>query len=129
MNDKKTPKKECKNSFCPAMVNPFDAMMMVVVRRFDRALRELENRKAPLNEVELLHQNAKISFYNAMVMQSIETKFSPEEIVALYQNEELAEGAWLIWNDIKCPLNKLLIIIAKLSVDDEVKEAVVDFIM
>lgn len=60
MNDKKTPEKECKNPFCPAMVNSFDAMMMVVVRRFDRALRELENRKAPLNEVELLHQNARL---------------------------------------------------------------------
>ena len=37
MNDKMTPDKERENCPCrKAIINPFDAMMMVVVRRLDK---------------------------------------------------------------------------------------------
>ena len=40
MNDKMTPDKERENCPCrKAIINPFDAMMMVVVRRLDKASR------------------------------------------------------------------------------------------
>ena len=41
MNDKMTPDKERENCPCrKAIINPFDAMMMVVVRRLDKAYLE-----------------------------------------------------------------------------------------
>ena len=94
MNDKMTPDKERENCPCrKSIINPFDAMMMVVVR------------------------------------QSIETVFSPEEIIALYENDDLAGGAWTVWNDIGCPVDKILIIIAKLSINEPIQKAVADLLM
>ncbi len=52
MNDKKITKMEWDN--CPfkkIIINPFDAMMMVVVRRLD-AYHELKNCKLPATETE-----------------------------------------------------------------------------
>ena len=51
--DKMTPDKEREN--CPgrkAIINPFDAMMMVVVRRLDKAYLELKRSKPPAKEAE-----------------------------------------------------------------------------
>lgn len=48
MNDKMTPDKERENCPCrKAIINPFDAMMMVVVRRLDKAYLELKRSKPP----------------------------------------------------------------------------------
>ena len=105
MKDKMTPDKERENCPCrKAIINPFDAMMMVVVRRLD-------------------------SFYGELVRKSIETVFSPEEIIALYENDDLAEDAWTVWNDIGCPVDKILIIIAKLSINEPIQKAVADLLM
>lgn len=101
MNDKMTPDKERENCPCrKAIINPFDAMMMVVVRRLDKAYLELKRSKTPAKEAEFALRSAKLSFYGELVRQSIETVFSPEEIIALYENDDLAEGAWTVWNDI-----------------------------
>lgn len=130
MNDKKIT--EMEREHCPfkkAIINPFDAMMMVVVRRLDEAYHELKNSKPPATEAEFTLRNAKLCFYRELIRQSIETVFSPEEIVALYENEELAGGAWMIWNDIGCPVNKVLVIIAKLSIDEPIQKAVADLLM
>lgn len=87
MNDKMTPDKERENCPCrKAIINPFDAMMMVVVRRLDKAYLELKRSKPPAKEAEFALRNAKLSFYGELVRQSIETVFSPEEIIALYEN-------------------------------------------
>ena len=95
MNDKMTPDKERENCPCrKAIINPFDAMMMVVVRRLDKAYLELKRSKPPAKEAEFALRNAKLSFYGELVRQSIETVFSPEEIIALYENDDLAGGAW-----------------------------------
>ena len=104
-------------------------MMMVVVRRLDAAYIELKNAKPPVKEAEIALRNAKLCFLNEVVRQSIETVFSPEEIIALYENKDLAEGAWTIWNDIGCPLDRLLIIIAKLSINEPIQKTVADFMM
>lgn len=64
-----------------------------------------------------------------LVRQSIETVFSPEEIIALYENDDLAGGAWTVWNDIGCPVDKILIIIAKLSINEPIQKAVADLLM
>ena len=91
MNDKMTPDKERENCPCrKAIINPFDAMMMVVVRRLDKAYLELKRSKPPAKEAEFALRNAKLSFYGELVRQSIETVFSPEEIIALYENDDLA---------------------------------------
>jgi len=55
--------------------------------------------------------------------------FSPEEIIALYENDDLAGGAWTVWNDIGCPVDKILIIIAKLSINEPIQKAVADLLM
>ena len=130
MNDKKTTEKEREN--CPfrkAIINPFDAMMIVVVRRLDESYHELKNCKLSATETEFTLRNAKLCFYRELIKQSIDTEFSPEEIVALYENEELARGAWMIWNDIGCPVDKILIIIAKLSINEPIQKAVADLLM
>ena len=130
MNDKMTPDKERENCPCrKAIINPFDAMMMVVVRRLDKAYLELKRSKPPAKEAEFALRNAKLSFYGELVRQSIETVFSPEEIFALYVNDDLAGGAWTVWNDIGCPVDKILIIIAKLSINEPIQKAVADLLM
>ena len=126
MNDKMTPDKERENCPCrKSIINPFDAMMMVVVRRLDKAYLELKRSKPPAKEAEF----AKLSFYGELVRQSIETVFSPEEVIALYENDALAEDAWTVWNDIGCPVDKILIIIAKLSINEPIQKAVADLLM
>ncbi len=46
-----TPDKERENCPCrKAIINPFDAMMMVVVRRLDKAYLELKRSKTPAKE-------------------------------------------------------------------------------
>ena len=55
--------------------------------------------------------------------------FSPEKIIAMYENDDLAEGAWTVWNDIGCPVDKILIIIAKLSINEPIQKAVADLLM
>ena len=80
-------------------------------------------------EAEFALRNAKLSFYGELVRQSIETVFSPEEIIALYENDDLAGGAWTVWNDIGCPVDKILIIIAKLSINETIQKAVADLLM
>ena len=130
MNDKMTPDKERENCPCrKSIINPFDAMMMVVVRRLDKAYLELKRSKPPAKEAEFALRNAKLSFYGELVRQSIETVFSPEEIIALYENDDLAGGAWTVWNDIGCPVGKILIIIAKLSINEPIQKAVADLLM
>ena len=62
MNDKMTPDKERENCPCrKAIINPFDAMMMVVVRRLDKAYLELKRSKPPAKEAEFALRNAKLS--------------------------------------------------------------------
>ena len=130
MKDKMTNEsKKANGSYKEVIINPFDAMMMVVVRRLDAAYIELKNTKPPVKEAEIALRNAKLCLLNEMVRQSIETVFSPEEIIALYENKDLAEGAWTIWNDIGCPLDRLLIIIAKLSINDPIQKTFADFMM
>ena len=104
-------------------------MLMVVVRRLDKAYLELKRSKPPAKEAEFALRNAKLSFYGELVRQSIETVFSPEEIIALYENDDLAEDAWTVWNDIGCPVDKILIIIAKLSINEPIQKAVADLLM
>ena len=59
MNDKMTPDKERENCPCrKAIINPFDAMMMVVVRRLDEAYHELKRSKPPSKEAEFALRNA-----------------------------------------------------------------------
>ena len=130
MKDKMTNEsKKANGNYKEVIINPFDAMMMVVVMRLDAAYIELKNAKPPVKEAEIALRNAKLCFLNEMVRQSIETVFSPEEIIALYENKDLAEGAWTIWNDIGCPLDRLLIIIAKLSINEPNQKTVADFMM
>lgn len=130
MKDKMTNEsKKANGNYKEVIINPFDAMMMVVVRRLDAAYIELKNTKPPVKEAEIALRNAKLCLLNEMVRQSIETVFSPEEIIALYENKDLAEGAWTIWNDIGCPLDRLLIIIAKLSINEPIQKTVADFMM
>ena len=130
MKDKMTNEsKKTNGSYKEVIINPFDAMMMVVVRRLDAAYIELKNTKPPVKEAEIALRKAKLCFLNEMVRQSIETVFSPEEIIALYENKDLAEGAWTIWNDIGCPLDRLLIISAKLSINEPIQKTVADFMM
>ena len=127
MNDKMTPDKERENCPCrKAIINPFDAMMMVVVRRLDKAYLELKRSKPPAKEAEFALRNAKLSFYGELVRQSIETVFSPEEIVALYEEKDLAEVAWLFWNDIKCPVDDVLLLLARLACCDEISDEELD---
>ena len=72
MNDKMTPDKERENCPCrKAIINPFDAMMMVVVRRLDKAYLELKRSKPPAKEAEFALRNAKLSFYGELVRQSM----------------------------------------------------------
>lgn len=47
----------------------------------------------------------------------------------LYENDDLAGGAWTVWNDIGCPVDKILIIIAKLSINEPIQKAVADLLM
>ena len=115
--------------FANEEINPFDAPQMCVVRKLSNAYHELKRSTPPAKEAEFALRNAKLSFYGELVRQSIETVFSPEEIVALYENEELAGGAWTVWNDLGCPTNKILSIIAKLSIDEPIQKAVADLLM
>ena len=70
MNDKMTPDKERENCPCrKSIINPFDAMMMVVVRRLDKAYLELKRSKPPAKEAEFALRNAKLSFYGELVRQ------------------------------------------------------------
>ena len=102
MNDKMTPDKERENCPCrKAIINPFDAMMMVVVRRLDKAYLELKRSKPPAKEAEFALRNAKLSFYGELVRQSIETVFSPEEIIALY-----GEIRVNLWGNPECLHNR-----------------------
>ena len=64
-----------------------------------------------------------------MVRRGIETVFWPEEIIALYENDDLGGSAWNVWNDIGCPVDKILIIIAKLSINEPIQKAVADLLM
>ena len=121
--------KKANDNYKKVIINPFDAMMMVVVRRLDAAYTELKNAKSPAKEAEIALRNAKLCFLNEMVRQSIETVFFPEEIIALYENDNLAGGAWNVWNDIGCPVDKVLIIIAKLSINEPIKKTVADLQM
>ena len=92
MNDKMTPDKERENCPCrKAIINPFDTMMMVVVRRLDKAYLELKRSKPPAKEAEFALRNAKLSFYGELVRQSIETVFSPEEIMLCMKTTTLRE--------------------------------------
>ena len=91
MNDKMTPDKERENCSCrKVIINPFDAMMMVVVRRLDKAYLELKRSKPPAKEAEFALRNAKLSFYGELVRQSIETVFPPEEIIEVCDDDILA---------------------------------------
>lgn len=123
MNDKMTPDKERENCPCrKSIINPFDAMMMVVVRRLDKAYLELKRSKPPAREAEFALRNAKLNFYKELIDRSIQTEFSPEEIVALYEEKDLAEVAWLFWNDIKCPVDDVLLLLARLACCDEISD-------
>lgn len=84
-------------------INPFDAPQMCVVRRLSNAYHELENEKLPANKAEINLRIAKLSFYEELIDISIQTDFSQADIIALYEEEDLAEIAWLFWNDVKCP--------------------------
>ena len=57
-----------------------------------------------------------------LIDRSIQTEFSPEEIVALYEEKDLAEVAWLFWNDIKCPVDDVLLLLARLACCDEISD-------
>ena len=46
-----------------------------------------------------------------------------------YFRDDLAGGAWTVWNDIGCPVDKILIIIAKLSINEPIQKAVADLLM
>lgn len=62
MNDKMTPDKERENCPCrKAIINPFDTMMMVVVRRLDKAYLELKRSKPPAKEAEFALRNSFLS--------------------------------------------------------------------
>ena len=127
MNDKMTPDKEREN--CPyrkAIINPFDAIMMVVVRRLDEAYHELKRSKPPAKEAEFALRNAKLNFYKELIDRSIQTAFTPEEIVALYEEKDLAEVAWLFWNDIKCSVDDVLLLLARLACCDEISDEELD---
>ena len=74
MNDKMTPDKERENCPCrKAIINPFDAMMMVVVRRLDKAYLELKRSKPPAKEAEFALRNAKLSFYGELLCMKTTT--------------------------------------------------------
>ena len=61
MNDKMTPDKERENCPCrKAIINPFDAMMMVVVRRLDKAYLELKRSKPPANAITWCAQHKRL---------------------------------------------------------------------
>jgi hypothetical protein len=115
--------------FANEEINPFDAPQMCVVRKLSNAYHELKRSTPPAKEAEFALRSAKLSFYGELVRQSIETVFSPEEIIVLYENDDLAEGAWTVWNDVGCPVDKILIIIAKLSINEPIQKAVADLLM
>lgn len=55
MKDKMTNEsKKANGSYKEVIINPFDAMMMVVVRRLDAAYIELKNTKPPVKKLKLL---------------------------------------------------------------------------
>ena len=107
-------------------INPFDAPQMCVVRRLSNAYHELENEKLPANKAEINLRIAKLSFYEELIDISIQTDFSQADIIALYEEEDLAEIAWLFWNDVKCPVTDVLLLIAKLAYCDEISDKVID---
>lgn len=115
--------------FANEEINPFDAPQMCVVRRLSNAYHELKRSTPPARETEFSLKIAKLNFYKELIDRSIQTAFSPEEIVALYEEKDLAEGAWIVWNDIGCPVDKILIIIAKLSINEPIQKAVADLLM
>ena len=127
MKDKMTPDKERENCPCrKAIINPFDAMMMVVVRRLDEAYHELKRSTPPARETEFSLKIAKLNFYKELIDRSIQTAFTPEEIVALYEEKDLAEVAWLFWNDIKCSVDDVLLLLARLACCDEISDEELD---
>ena len=52
--------------------------------------------------------------------------FANEEIVALYEEKDLAEVAWLFWNDIKCSVDDVLLLLARLACCDEISDEELD---
>ena len=74
-------------------INPFDAPQMCVVRRLSNAYHELENEKLPANKAEINLRIAKLSFYEELIDISIQADFSQADIIALYEEEDLAEIA------------------------------------
>ena len=103
-------------------INPFNAPQMCVVRRLSNAYHELENEKIPANKAEINLRIAKLSFYEELIDICIQTDFSQADIIALYEEEDLAEIAWLFWNDVKCPVADVLLLIAKLAYCDEISD-------
>lgn len=110
-------------------INPFDAPQMFVVRRISSAYHELENEKLPANKAEINLRIAKLSFFKELIDRCIQTDFSPADIIALYEETDIAEVAWCFWNDVKCPVEDVLLLIAKLAYCDEISDKVIDFIV
>lgn len=94
-----------------------------------KAYHELENEKIPANKAEINLRIAKLSFYEELIDICIQTDFSQADIIALYEEEDLAEIAWLFWNDVKCPVTDVLLLIAKLAYCDEISDKVIDFLV
>lgn len=110
-------------------INPYNAPQMCVVRRLNNVYHELENEKIPANKAEINLRIAKLSFYEELIDICIQTNFSQADIIALYEEEDLAEIAWLFWNDVKCPVTDVLLLIAKLAYCDEISDKVIDFLV
>lgn len=108
--------------FANEEIEPFDAPQMCVVRRLSNAYHELKRSTPPARETEFSLKIAKLNFYKELIDRSIQTEFSPEEIVALYEEKDLAEVAWLFWNDIKCPVGDVLLLLARLACCDEISD-------
>lgn len=83
---------------------------------------ELKRSALPARKTEFSLKIAKLNFYKELIDRSIQTAFTPEEIVALYEEKDLAEVAWLFWNDIKCPVDDVLLLLARLACCDEISD-------
>ena len=108
--------------FANEEIEPFDAPQMCVVRRLSNAYHELKRSALPARKTEFSLKIAKLNFYKELIDRSIQTAFTPEEIVALYEEKDLAEVAWLFWNDIKCPVDDVLLLLARLACCDEISD-------
>ena len=78
--------------FANEEINPFDAPQMCVVRRLSNAYHELKRSTPPARETEFSLKIAKLNFYKELIDRSIQTAFSPEEIVALYEEKTLQKS-------------------------------------